>query len=199
MVGEQVRVVEEADIKVIIDCSQLMDSAINKGIQNPTVMWYNVYGTPINGSFFHVAEISADSRQCTITEFSHGYQFEINGNYTCEVCSNSNTCVNRSTILHICGKFSYNYIAVSACMRCTPGEPHITQPSTPPAVTPFIISLTCGQDIAVPSLPRLILISCSIFNGLMPLTQKIYKDDILIQEASLMLRLSSADDDDFGT
>ena len=63
-VGENVVVKE--DVKVIIDCSQLIDSIVDNRISNTTTTWYKD-GFPIaNGSALNV-EISADNRYCIIT------------------------------------------------------------------------------------------------------------------------------------
>ena len=100
-VGELIRVGE--DIQVTIDCGQLIDDAINSGVQNPTVNWYDNHGTPIDGRYtFSNAVISADGRQCTIPHTSLPHRIGMDGNYTCQVCSDANTCINASSYYFVC-------------------------------------------------------------------------------------------------
>ena len=77
-------------VRVIIDCSLLIDATINNtGISNPVITWYK-NGSPIsNGSALNV-EISADNRLCiiSVTLMAVGGQLGTEGNYTCEVCTN---------------------------------------------------------------------------------------------------------------
>ena len=58
------------------------------------------------------------------------------------------------------------------------GTPHIRSPLDSPIVTPTFISLTCGQDVAVPFVAATILIQCFLFNGTDPFTFKVFKDGI---------------------
>ena len=103
-VGKPVVVGE--DIRVTIDCSQLIDNAISNGTKNPTVTWYDTGGRPAVDGHAGYAEISADGRQCIFpsTFIPHGAHLPIDGNYTCEVCSDPDTCVNRSTMFTVCGE-----------------------------------------------------------------------------------------------
>ena len=102
-VGEPVRVGE--DIRVTMDCSRLIDDVINNGTQNTTVTWYDHIGTPIDGRYVASgAVISADGRQCIIPVTSIIPQYGIDGDYTCEVCSDANACITRSTTLFVCGE-----------------------------------------------------------------------------------------------
>lgn len=103
-VGEVVRVGEE--VRLTIDCSQLIDAAIGSGNLNPDVTWYGIHGLPITNLTSPYAEVSADNRQLIFPEtlVPYGAHLGIDGNYTCEVCSDADTCVNNSTTLYVCGK-----------------------------------------------------------------------------------------------
>ena len=94
--------------------------------------------------------------------------------------------------------FVISIIKVSACL----GVPHLVPPTSPPTVSPFIISLTCGQDITLPSLVGVIilLIQCDIFNTSYSYTTELFKDGISLGGYySVGLLFHHADDDDFGT
>ena len=81
------------------------------------------------------------------------------------------------------------------------GTPHIMEPEGGPVVSPFFISMTCGQDVEVPDLTgtATILINCIIFNGSNPLTTQVYKDGELIPGASFPYTIISAGREAFGT
>ena len=72
-------------------------------------------------------------------------------------------------------------------------------PAGPPTVTPFFVSITCGQDAEITSLEPVfsLIIQCSIFNGSDPVPQ-VFKDGVLIGN-SFPLTIVSPTDDDFGT
>ena len=75
-------------------------------------------------------------------------------------------------------------------------------PTGPPTVSPFFISLTCGQDVTVQTLVGVstLVINCGIFNGSEPLTMEIFKDGELIRSMmGLGLTMTPPSDDDFGT
>ena len=80
------------------------------------------------------------------------------------------------------------------------GEPNILPPTSPPLVLTTFISLTCGQDVTVPTLLGLSSIgfTCSIFNGSEPLTMILRKDNVTISN-SFSHNIFGPDDDDFGT
>ena len=101
-VGEPVRVGE--DVRVTIDCSRLIDEAIDNGITNATVTWFKDGAELSNGSIPNV-KISADKRFCIITDTSLavGSQIGNAGQYTCEVCDGT-ICMNRTSHLFVCGK-----------------------------------------------------------------------------------------------
>lgn len=89
-VGEPIRVSE--DVRVIIDCSLLIDHAISRGYMNPTVKWYRD-GILLSNRTVRNVIISQDRRRCIInaTFFGgHGSQMVSYGdyNYTCEVNGN---------------------------------------------------------------------------------------------------------------
>ena len=74
------------------------------------------------------------------------------------------------------------------------------QPVSPPVVTPFCISLTCGQDIAVETLEGVLglTISCEIYSELDSLTTEVYKDGVLISRC-FQLHFKSVSNYHFGT
>ena len=103
-VGEPVTVRE--DVRVIINCSKLIDDVIANGIINPNVNWFKA-GYPLsNGSAVNVL-ISADKRLSIITDslLAVGGQLGNDGDYTCEVCApNSSSCRNMTTSHVVCGE-----------------------------------------------------------------------------------------------
>ena len=101
-VGEPVRVGER--VRVTIDCSPLIDEAIDNGIPNPTVTWFKDGAELSNVSVTNV-EISADKRFCIITNslLAVGGQLGNAGQYTCEVCDNT-ICMNKTSHLFVCGE-----------------------------------------------------------------------------------------------
>ena len=62
------------------------------------------------------------------------------------------------------------------------GTPHLVPPTVPSIVQPTFITLTCGQDVTVPTLVGVssIIILCQIFNGSEPLTITVYKDGTIV-------------------
>ena len=75
-------------------------------------------------------------------------------------------------------------------------------PSGEPLVNPFLISMSCGQDVTIDSLATVdtIVFNCEAFNGSKPFVQEVYKDGELIQHGtSLSLLITSVSDDNFGT
>ena len=80
------------------------------------------------------------------------------------------------------------------------GVPHLVPPANPPIIFPTFITLTCGQDVTVPTLVGVssIIISCEIFNGSEPFTTTVYKDGTMIGDRVPHL-ISNPTDDDFGT
>ena len=81
------------------------------------------------------------------------------------------------------------------------GFPNIMVPSGEPLVNPFLISMSCGQDVIVDSLATVgsIVINCEAYNGSEPFVQEVYKDGELIQTGTLSLLFSPPTDDNFGT
>ena len=105
-VGEPVTVGE--GVRVTIDCSQLIDEATNNGSKNFTITWYNPYGTPHNDSCSTYFNVSADSMQLIFPNTSVSLAIDghlvVDGNYTCEVCGDTDACINRSTLLYVCSE-----------------------------------------------------------------------------------------------
>jgi len=103
-VGELVRVRE--NVRVTINCSELINRAINDGVPNPTVTWFKDGLALSNGSQLYVV-ISDDNRLCIIayTFFLVGGQLGNGGSYTCEVCRNVTTnCMYSTTPVVLCGE-----------------------------------------------------------------------------------------------
>ena len=73
-------------------------------------------------------------------------------------------------------------------------------PSDDPLVSPISISLTCGQDVEVPTLMEVatVLIQCTPgqYNGSDPLTMQVYKDGELIPGGTSPYKIVSPTDDD---
>ena len=75
-------------------------------------------------------------------------------------------------------------------------------PTGPPTVSPFFISLTCGQDVTVESLAGVasLSIGCQAFNGSEPLVTEVFKDGELIEGMrGFTFTMIPPTDDDFGT
>ena len=86
-------------------------------------------------------------------------------------------------------------------MHISLGYPNIMAPSGVPLVNPFLISISCGQDVTVDSLATVgsIVINCEAFNGTEPFAQEVYKDGELIQNGTSLSLLITPSDDNFGT
>ena len=86
-VGEPILV--NTEVRVTIDCSPLIDRAINNGVPNPTVRWFFDGRELLANGFATNVEISADRRLLIITGtvVSIGGQLGNAGNYTCDVCT----------------------------------------------------------------------------------------------------------------
>ena len=103
--GEPVAVRD--DMRVVIDCGQLIDQAMSDGISNLTVTWIKDGLTLSNGSTINVV-ISADRRRLIITDtlLAIGGQLGNDGNYTCDICMDYNVpdCTNE-TVVCVCGEY----------------------------------------------------------------------------------------------
>ena len=89
------------DEQIIINCGPLIDAT---KMTNRMVNWTHDSNPLSNGSVPDVV-ISQDERRCILNEtvLAVGSQLGNSGNYTCEVCSDQNTCMSSSTIIDICG------------------------------------------------------------------------------------------------
>jgi len=100
-------VIVNDSMRVIIDCGQLIDQAVNDGIPNPTVTWMRDGLTLMNRTTPNVV-ISADRRRLIITDtlLAVGGQLGNDGNYTCDICMDYNVpdCRNESVVC-ICGEY----------------------------------------------------------------------------------------------
>ena len=102
-VGENVTARE--DVRVVIDCTQLVNNKINSGVKKPAVKWYKDGRKIKTGSEINV-ELSKDKRICVITDtlLAVGGQLGTDGNYTCEVCGRNTNCLSGTSIQAVCGK-----------------------------------------------------------------------------------------------
>ena len=93
------------DVRVIIDCRQLVDDVRNLTGLNYNVTWYKNEAVLANASENNLV-ISQDKRLCIITATSLAERGESgsSGNYTCRVCSgNANIdCIYNTSL--VCGK-----------------------------------------------------------------------------------------------
>ena len=105
-VGEPIVVGE--DVRVTIDCSEVIDPVLAGGIPNPTIRWIKD-GAELtgNGSAPNV-DISEDRRRLIINEtlLADGGRIGNDGNYTCEVCDDPTdaNCRSRTTCNAVCGE-----------------------------------------------------------------------------------------------
>ena len=76
---------------------------------------------------------------------------------------------------------------------------HILPPTDPPMITPQFVSITCGQDVILPS-SRVanLTLSCLVLNVSVPVTTKVFKDGVFIG-SSFERTITAFGDDDFGT
>ena len=116
LIGQTIKV--EEDVEVVIDCSKLIDAAINDRTSNPNVTWYKNEIPIVNGSTINTV-ISSDNRLCIINNTlltgsddaigiddnigSAGVDFGTSGNYTCEVC-NISVCMSLTSTKVVCGE-----------------------------------------------------------------------------------------------
>ena len=96
------------DVRVVIDCGQLIDRAIMSGIPNPTVNWLKDETLlDRNGSVPNVI-ISGDRRRLIITDtlLAVGGQLGNEGYYTCDVCTDfTDSNCNITTPVCVCGEY----------------------------------------------------------------------------------------------
>ena len=105
LVGEPVTV--SNDIRVVIDCGQLINRAIMSGIPNPTVNWLKDGNTLMNGSAPFVV-VSSDRRHLIITDTLLAIDGHLGneGNYTCDVCTDfMDPNCNITTPVCVCGEY----------------------------------------------------------------------------------------------
>ena len=114
--GEPVAVKE--DMRLVIDCSPLIDrvisddilnQAIGSGVTtlNPNVTWIKDGFTLSNGSLANVI-ISVNRRRLIITDtiLAAGGQSGTSGNYTCDVCTDfMDPNCSATTPIYVCGEY----------------------------------------------------------------------------------------------
>ena len=105
-VGESIVVGE--DVRVTIDCSEVIDPVIFSGIPNPTIRWLKDGAELTANRSAPNVDISADRRRLIITDtvLAVGGQVGNDGNYTCEVCDDPTdvNCRNQTTCNAVCGE-----------------------------------------------------------------------------------------------
>ena len=80
------------------------------------------------------------------------------------------------------------------------GEPNITPPQSDRIVFPTFISLTCGNDVTIPSLfDYTVSFSCEMHNGSEPFNASVYKDGVLTDRDFQSFDISPVNNSDFGT
>ena len=102
-------VITPQDIRVTIDCGQLIDKVVNTtGITNPNVTWFKDGPALLDNRSAINVIISADKRFCVITDTvgilvgAHGGGTY--GNYSCKVCSTLTNCQRSDTCAEVCGE-----------------------------------------------------------------------------------------------
>ena len=76
--------------------------------------------------------------------------------------------------------------------------PTLVPPSTLPVINPAFVSLTCGQDITLPStIASFVIINCVIFNGSSPIVKEVFKDGNFISDIFPLTLITSLDNDYF--
>ena len=81
------------------------------------------------------------------------------------------------------------------------GIPTLVPPTGAPTVLRGFISLTCGQDVIVPTFLGVsaLFISCIVFNGTGPFTFNVIKDGVLINDNSFVHSFVSPNETSYGT
>ena len=81
------------------------------------------------------------------------------------------------------------------------GIPTLVPPTGTPTVLRGFISLTCGQDVIVPTFMEVssLFISCLAFNGTGPFTLYVIKDGVLISDTSFLQFSVSPNETSYGT
>ena len=105
-IGENVVVHE--NVRVTMDCIELIQDLIDLGEERPHVTWIkNTAVIGRNATEVNVF-ISGDERYCIIssTQLAVGGQLGTTGNYTCKVCGGDGTvdCVSKTSSQVVCGK-----------------------------------------------------------------------------------------------
>ena len=81
------------------------------------------------------------------------------------------------------------------------GTPTLVPPTGTSTVLRGFITLTCGQDVIVPTFMGVsaLFISCLVFNGTEPLTFSVVKDGVLNSESSFTQFYVSPNESSYGT
>ena len=78
------------------------------------------------------------------------------------------------------------------------GEPNLVPSSVPPTISPFFVSLTCGQNATLlSSKVATLTILCQIYNGSQPLTIEVFKNGVFFGNM-FPVTITSFGDADFG-
>ena len=108
-IGENV--VAHENVKVTMDCKELIDDLKEKGEENPNITWSKDRAPFSNHTFINVY-ISHNKRYCIISPTIQYIHFDgqpgiTDESYTCRVCSRNNdeiNCEQNTSILTVCGK-----------------------------------------------------------------------------------------------
>ncbi|XP_065885723.1 hemicentin-1-like isoform X3 [Dysidea avara] len=137
------------NMRVEIDCGQVIDQAVMDGGGIANVTWYK-NGRPITNNSVTNVVIAADNRSMIITDTFRGTPVQVGteGFYACEVCVVGRNCFNVTRCTDICV------------------PPNLESDSGTVTPTGPIRSVTCGQDLVLDSFEFFIFqIICPQFNG----------------------------------
>ena len=101
-------VIVSDDIRLVIDCGQLIDRAIMSGIPNPTVIWHIKDGPILRNETAPYIILSRDRRRLIITDtlVAVGGQLGNKDIYTCDVCTDfMDPNCSITTNVCICGEY----------------------------------------------------------------------------------------------
>jgi len=193
-------IIEGEDIQVTIDCGSLIQSVTNESGLISSITWYKNGRTLSNGSATNVI-LSQDNQLLILTEtaLSSGGQLGTNGDYTCEVCSNTTDCLNETSIHIVCSEYDLSLVCYQNLLFFL-DKPNFLPPIFPIIISSSVIALTCGQDVTVPSFEGVLSlsISCRIYNG-SDFTSQVFKDGVITEYSNFQVDISNPGDNVYGT
>ena len=169
-------VVQESNREVVIDCGQIIHSSSMEGVIS-TIAWYKNGRRITKGSVVNVV-VAANNRTITITADQVG----IEGNYSCEVCTDDETCQDETSVVDVCSKYHcYNSVTeLHVFILIVPpkfdkGRGIIAPPDSEE------IEIRCGQNYNAQTFVGVttVQIQCPLLRGT-DTTVKAYKDGVEI-------------------